>query len=134
MRAALPRLDPAPLYPRIEVTELLRLADRQDEIDWQPFREGVEIHRLYGDGLTGPSAALLRFNKAGKVPLHEHGGYEHILVLAGSQRDNNGVAKAGTLIINPPGTRHSIVSEAGCIVLAIYERPVKFLAAAPTAS
>ena len=29
-------------------------------------------------------------------------------------------------MINAPGTRHSIVSEAGCIVLAIYEKPVKF--------
>ena len=37
-------------------------------------------------------------------------------------------ATAGTLIINPPGTQHSVVSEAGCIVLAIYEKPVKFLA------
>lgn len=32
-------------------------------------------------------------------------------------------------MINPPGTRHSIVSEAGCVVLAIYEKPVKFEAA-----
>lgn len=127
MRSPRPPLDPAPLYARIEFTELLKIASRQDEIAWEPFRDGVEIHRLYGDGIAGPSAALLRFSKDGKVPLHEHGGYEHILVLAGSQRDNNGVAGAGTLIINPPGTRHSIVSEVGCIVLAIYERPVTFL-------
>lgn len=87
----------------------------------------MEIFRLYGDGITGPSAALLRYRHAGKVPLHEHTGFEHILILAGSQRDNNGTAEAGTLMINPPGSRHSIVSEAGCIVLAIYEKPVKFL-------
>ena len=89
----------------------------------------MEIHRLYGDGITGATAALLRFKKAGKVGLHEHAGYEHILVLAGSQTDQNGVAPAGSLVINPPGTRHSIVSESGCIVLAIYERPVVFLPA-----
>jgi hypothetical protein len=29
-------------------------------------------------------------------------------------------------MINAPGTRHSVVGEAGCIVLAIYEKPVKF--------
>jgi hypothetical protein len=33
-------------------------------------------------------------------------------------------------MINPPGTRHSIVSENGCIVLAFYEKPVEFLEAA----
>ena len=57
-------------------------------------------------------------------------GYEHIFVLTGSQVDENSKAETGTLIINPPGTHHSILSENGCIVLAIYEKPVKFLAAA----
>jgi anti-sigma factor ChrR (cupin superfamily) len=117
----------APRYPRIEIADLFRIAAFPDEISWQPFQDGVEIHRLYGDGITGPTAALIRFRKDGTVPLHEHTGYEHILVLAGTQRDQNSTATAGTLIINPPGTRHGVVSEAGCIVLAIYERPVKFL-------
>ena len=116
-------------WSSIELRDLHRIAEWQDELPWRPFGEGVEIHRLYGDGITGATAALLRFKKAGKVGLHEHAGYEHILVLAGSQTDQNGVAPAGSLVINPPGTRHSIVSESGCIVLAIYERPVVFLPA-----
>ncbi|MEO6739588.1 MAG: cupin domain-containing protein [Chthoniobacteraceae bacterium] len=119
--------DPAPQYPRTEVHDLFRIASNPDAISWEPFRDGVEIHRLYGDGITGPTAALIRFNKEGHVPLHMHTGYEHIIVLAGTQRDQNGPATAGTLMINPPGTRHSVVSEAGCIVLAIYEKPVRFL-------
>ncbi len=121
--------DPLPQYPRIEITDLFRVAAHPDEIPWQPFQDGVEIHRLYGDGITGPTAALIRFRKDGKVPAHAHTGYEHIIVLAGTQRDQNSTATAGTLIINPPGTQHSVVSEAGCIVLAIYEKPVSFLAA-----
>ncbi len=48
-------------------------------------------------------------------------------MLAGSQRDQSGTIHAGTLRIHPPGTHHSVVSEAGCIVLAIYEKPVKFI-------
>jgi anti-sigma factor ChrR (cupin superfamily) len=119
---------PIPQYPRIEIADLFRVAAHPEEIPWQPFQDGVEIHRLYGDGITGPTAALIRFRKDGVVPVHEHTGYEHIIVLAGTQRDQNGTATAGRLIINPPGTRHSVVSEAGCIVLAIYEKPVKFLA------
>ena len=119
--------DPVPPYPRIEITDLFRVATHPDEIPWKPFRDGVEIHRLYGDGITGPTAALIRFRKDGRVPVHAHTGYEHIIVLAGTQRDQNSTAAAGTLIINPPGTSHSVVSEAGCIVLAIYEKPVAFL-------
>ena len=121
--------DRLPQYPRIEITDLFRVATHPDEIPWQPVQDGVKIYRLYGDGITGPTAALIRFRKDGKVPAHAHTGYEHIIVLAGTQRDQNSTAPAGTLIINPPGTQHSVVSEAGCIVLAIYEKPVSFLAA-----
>jgi anti-sigma factor ChrR (cupin superfamily) len=117
-----------PKSPRtIQLTDLFQIEKIQDEIHWKPFRDGVEIHHLYGDGVTGPSAALLRYGRSGNVPMHEHQGYEHIIVLSGSQRDQNGEAVAGTLTISAPGTRHELVSDAGCIVLAIYEKPVKFV-------
>jgi anti-sigma factor ChrR (cupin superfamily) len=119
--------DSCPTYSPIELRNLFKIAEEAEVIPWQPFREGVEIHRLYGDGVSGASAALLRYRATGFVPLHEHTGYEHILVLSGSQRDQNGTAAAGTLTINAPGTQHSVVSETGCIVLAIYEKPVRFL-------
>jgi anti-sigma factor ChrR (cupin superfamily) len=118
--------DPTP-YRAIQLRDLLQIENFQNKIPWKPFREGVDIHHLYGDGVHGPSAALIRYRGAARVPMHEHGGYEHVLVLSGSQRDQNGVARAGTLTINPPGTRHELVSDDGCIVLAIYEKPVKFI-------
>ncbi len=106
---------------------LFDFADLPGHMTWEPYREGVEIHRLYGDGITGPTAALIRYRAGGEVPLHEHIGYEHIIILAGSQRAGNQVFEAGTLIINPPGTQHTVSSENGCIVLALYEKPVRFL-------
>lgn len=124
--ASAARPDSAPPFARIELRDLPRIAEWQDTIPWKPFGEGVEIHRLYGDGVTGPSAALLRYREGGVVRLHSHSGYEHILVLAGAQTDQNGVAPAGSLVINPPGTSHRVLSASGCIVLAIYERPVAF--------
>lgn len=114
--------------PIIELRNLLRLADHADELPWRPFREGVEIHRLYGDGVSGPSAALLRFRETASIPFHHHDGYEHILVLAGRQKDEHGIVDTGTLRIHPPGTSHHVVGEAGCLVLAIYEKPVRFVA------
>ena len=123
----LPALDPAPAYSRFELANLFNIAEWQHEIPWQPFKDGMEIYRLYGNETSGPTAALIRFVKAGKVPFHAHSGYEHILILAGAQRDQNSAAAPGTLIINPPGSEHSVVGEASCIVLAIYEKPVEFL-------
>lgn len=109
------------------VRDLVQVEDWHKSLSWQPFQEGVEIHRLYGDGKEGPCAALLKFRPGGRVPRHEHTGWEHIFILSGSQTDDQAKSEAGTLIINPPGTSHAIISETGCIVLAIYERPVKFI-------
>ena len=58
---------------------------------------------------------------------HEHIGYEDVLILAGSQRDHSAVFKAGSLVINSPGTPHAVVSDDGYIVLAIYEKPMHSL-------
>jgi anti-sigma factor ChrR (cupin superfamily) len=107
----------------IILNALLEIADRQDQFPWQPFREGVDIHRLYGDG-QGAAAALLRYQPGARVPGHTHTGFEHIFVLSGSQTDRNGEHRAGTLVINRPGSGHSVVSDQGCIVLAIWEKPI----------
>jgi anti-sigma factor ChrR (cupin superfamily) len=112
---------------RLHLPDLMALAASPDAVPWVPFRPGVDIHRLYGDGETGPSAALLRFEVGGEVPMHRHLGYEHIFVLTGSQRDSGGLAEAGSLLIHAPGSKHRVWSDTGCVVLAVYERPVEFL-------
>ena len=119
--------EPAPSFPCIEFGNLFELARSIERVPWQPFREGVDIHRFYGDGISGPSAALIRFREDATIPRHRHGGYEHIIVLAGQQRDENGCIEAGTLRIHPPGSAHLVTGGKGCLVLAIYEKPVTFL-------
>src|SRR5262249_43245326 len=85
--------------------------------DWQPFRPGVEIHRLYGG--DDRAAALLRFQPGAFIPAHEHLGHEHILVLEGSQSDQHGDYAKGTLVVNPPGSVHRVTSLTGCVVLIL---------------
>jgi len=112
---------------RFVLHDLFHMAEHQDQIPWTPFREGIEVHWIYKEAGEGPSAALLRFQPGAKVAWHEHGGFEHILVLSGSQADEHGGVSAGSLMVHRPGSGHSITSEEGCIVLAIYEKPVRFL-------
>jgi anti-sigma factor ChrR (cupin superfamily) len=95
-------------------------------LDWQPFREGVEIWRLHDDPL-GSAAALLRYCAGAEVPRHEHTGTEYLLVLQGSQTDDRATYQAGDFIINFTGSSHGVASKDGCIVLAIWTRPVRFL-------
>ncbi|NCJ08733.1 transcription negative regulator ChrR [Synechococcales cyanobacterium C] len=104
--------------------DLFGIATYQERLAWQPFREGIEIYRLYGDGRQGASAALLRYQPGARVPHHQHLGFEHVLVLSGAQRDRNGEHRSGTLVVNPPQSIHQVCSDAGCIVLVIWEKPI----------
>jgi anti-sigma factor ChrR (cupin superfamily) len=97
-----------------------------DSRSWEPFRPGIEISPLY-DTEEGASAAFLKYQPGASVPWHEHTGWEHILVLTGSQSDDAGHYPAGTLLVHAPGSRHRVASEEGCLVLAIWERPIKFV-------
>lgn len=106
--------------------ELLQRAAAPDRLDWQPLRPGVEFHALYGLPGQGPAAALLRYAPGASVPAHQHTDYEHILVLDGEQRDANGRYPAGTLLVSPPGSRHAVVSDPGCLVLAVWAGPLEF--------
>lgn len=111
---------------RIVLSNLFGPGANLHDLSWKPFREGVEIHRIYGDGINGPSAALLRYAAGAVVPRHRHEGFEHIVVLESEQADENDTVPAGTLVVNPPGTSHEVVSPKGCVVLVMWEKPVVF--------
>lgn len=113
--------------PRLVLTELFNIAARVGDFTWEPFRKGIDIHRLYGGGdAAQPAAALLRYQPGASAPRHIHVGLEHIFILSGSQRDEAGVYKEGTFIANPAGSTHSVVSDDGCIVLVLWQLPVQF--------
>jgi len=113
------------------VDDLFEIPARVSEGSWQPFRSGIDILPLYGDqqgkGTPGPSAALLRYSPGASVPTHEHTGYEHVVVLQGSQRDGQEVYGSGSFVISDPGSRHAVTSDHGCVVLVIWNQPVSFI-------
>jgi anti-sigma factor ChrR (cupin superfamily) len=119
----MPSPDPA---KRILLTELFGAGQDFSRYAWEPFRAGVEIARIYGDGNSGPAAALLRYAPGAQVPAHEHTGFEHIIVLSGSQRDGSGTYGAGSCVIHADGTAHRVTSPDGCVVLALWYSPVTF--------
>lgn len=106
----------------------------EDYGEFQPLYPGVEILPLYGpetssaaNGAPHASAALIRYQPGAKVPPHRHSGYEHIIVLEGAQSDDSGEYERGTCVMNPPGTSHAVSSAKGCLVLAIWNRPIEVL-------
>ncbi len=94
------------------------------DMPFEPFRDGVEICHLWQGG---PHAALLRYAPGASVPRHRHLGLETILVLSGTQSDDEGCFHSGALVFNPAGSVHRVWSDPGCVVLIQWERPVEFV-------
>ena len=117
---------PERLHGSLIFPNLAKLAQDLGSLDWETFHPGVDIHWIYREEDHGHSAALIRFQPGSSVPLHEHRGFEHIYIISGSQSDERAALSAGSLMVHLPGTRHSIRSQEGCLVLAIYERPAQF--------
>ncbi len=127
--------------PRIVLRDLMSGISPEDYGEFQELYPGVDILPLYGrdaepdgDHSAKPSAALIRYQPGAKVPTHEHRGYEHIIVLVGSQSDDFGEYTKGTCVMSPPGTSHAVTSAEGCLVLAIWHRPIEVHAAKGTES
>lgn len=105
---------------------LLHMDFDNPDLPWQAFREGVDLLPVYGDIKSDCASALLRYHPGACIPEHLHTGVEFLFILRGSQADGRGHYQAGTFLINPTASTHKIVSEEGCVVLAIWEKPVKF--------
>ncbi len=96
-------------------------------LTFEAFRPGVTIHWIRHFSGDHPGVALLKYEAGASVPRHRHPGLETILVLEGSQSDEDGRYEKGTYLVNAPGSEHSVWSEAGCVVLIQWDRPVEIL-------
>jgi anti-sigma factor ChrR (cupin superfamily) len=114
------------IFPALLARALLP-PDHADALVWEFFREGIEIHPLHGTGTGGMASALLRYQPGATVPRHRHPGWEHIIILQGGQVDDNGAHGPGSVLASQPGSSHAIAAPEGCVVLAMWEKPVEFI-------
>jgi anti-sigma factor ChrR (cupin superfamily) len=107
--------------------DITTIPQRLHEFAWLPLSVGVEICPLLKDADGHTKLALLRYAAGASVPEHMHTGMEYIQILAGAQHDEHGAYAVNTLLVSRPGTRHQIASPEGCVALAIWEAPVRFV-------
>ncbi len=106
----------------VSIKSLLR--DGWSNLEFEPFKDGITAHWL---SRSDPQIALLRYEAGATAPLHRHTGMETILVLEGTQSDENGTYAQGDLVLNPEGSQHRVWSDTGCVVLLHWQKPVAFL-------
>ncbi|MER5199861.1 cupin domain-containing protein [Streptomyces sp. NPDC002755] len=104
-----------------------------DTLPWErweePGRAGVDLHRLYlTDGADPGAAMITRMAPGAHGDLHEHLGYELILVLEGELLNDNGDRyRPGDLVIEQPGSVHQVRTETGCSVLGVRHAPTRLV-------
>jgi quercetin dioxygenase-like cupin family protein len=87
---------------------------------------GISVKVLRYDELTkrAPSI-LLKFEPGASYPYHNHPAGEELFVLEGSVILEGTLLVAGDYLYTPPGFKHSVTSETGCIVLFMIPQEVE---------
>jgi anti-sigma factor ChrR (cupin superfamily) len=119
------KLSALPVGEGFQRLSLLDLA--RDRNQWPELRPGVRQCVLRDGPLPGERTSLLAYAPGAFVTWHHHAGDETIFVLEGIQEDETGRYTAGTWLLNPQGTRHSVKSPEGCLVLIHWRAPVEFI-------
>jgi anti-sigma factor ChrR (cupin superfamily) len=90
-----------------------------DEMDWEASpMAGVWRKPLAREAAEhGHTTSVVRYDPGSSFATHLHPKGEEIMVLEGVFSDEHGDYPAGTYLRNPPGSKHSPRSEAGCVLL-----------------
>ena len=97
------------------------------DLAYEPFRPGIDVHWLMIGEADEPTTAVLKYAPGSRVPRHRHVGLETIVVLDGTQSDESGDYPPGTVVLNPPGSEHSVWTLRGCVVLIQWDKPIAFI-------
>lgn len=122
---------PGPHTPNFDDNGMKSSSTRYLDVDSLPWMEtyyaGIEMKILFKDEQRGVMTALFRWQPGAKLPMHEHTDIEQSFVLEGSLCDFEGECKAGDYAWRPAGSKHDAWSPNGCLLLAMFLKPNKFL-------
>ncbi len=97
-------------------TERRQVTIDTNSAEWQIGGPGREVLPLYGEDGYPEGIRLVRLAPGTEVPEHDHPGGEEVFVLEGGIEDEDGTYGKGDWLRSPPGSRHSVRSEQGCLM------------------
>jgi mannose-6-phosphate isomerase-like protein (cupin superfamily) len=107
---------------------------RSRQRTWQPLIEngipyqGISVVSLRYDAATQRSPSiLLKFEPGARYPYHNHPAGEELYVLSGEAIVEDAVLTEGDYLYTPPGFRHSVRTNTGCLLLFIVPQEVEKL-------
>jgi quercetin dioxygenase-like cupin family protein len=92
--------------------------------EWKPLtEEGVNTNGIFVKMLrfdekqNRPPSFLLKFEAGASYPYHNHPGGEEAFVLEGEVYFNEARLGQGDYLYTPPGFKHAVRTDTGCVVL-----------------
>jgi quercetin dioxygenase-like cupin family protein len=115
-------------------TDINHYITKSNQAEWQPLVEknihykGIFVKSLRYDEAAGRSKTiLLKFEPGAHYPYHNHPGGEEIFVLSGDAVLEHATLLAGDYLYTPPGFRHSVTSNTGCVLFFVIPEEVEIL-------
>lgn len=102
-------------------------------MEWSPLNEpGIDTTGLFIKPLRRnedgrPPSFLLKFEGGSSYPYHNHPEGEELFVLEGSCIIEGVALTAGDYLYTPPGFKHSVTSEKGCVLFFMVPMEVEIL-------
>lgn len=116
------------------ITDIQHYIVKTSTTDWKPLLEdGVNTHGIYVKPLrydpeTGrPPSILLKFDPGAQYPCHNHPAGEELFVLQGSCTIEGAELSTGDYLYTPPGFKHSVKSNGGCVLFLMIPQEVEIL-------
>jgi quercetin dioxygenase-like cupin family protein len=105
-------------------TDIQNYIVKTSTITWKPLKEtgvdtqGILVKVLRFDDRAGRAPSiLLKFEPGAKYPFHNHPAGEELFVLEGNCLIEGTMLSTGDYLYTPPGFKHSVTSEKGCVLL-----------------
>ena len=101
-----------------------RIISNPLNLEFEPFDnygkpiKGMSWHKISYEKEKGQGSYILKMEPGAKSIPHEHVSYEEFYMLDGELIDADGkVFKKGDFISFEPGSKHSSITEKGCLIL-----------------
>jgi quercetin dioxygenase-like cupin family protein len=115
-------------------TKIQSYITRSAQQEWKPLIEnGVDTRGIFvkvlrfDESAQRAPAILLKFEPGAKYPYHNHPAGEDLFVMEGKVVIEGAELSAGDYLYTPPGFKHGVSSETGCVLMFLIPEEVEIL-------
>jgi quercetin dioxygenase-like cupin family protein len=115
-------------------TDMKKYIVQTEKTEWKLLtEEGVNTQGIYfkmlryDDEQKRPPSFILKFDAGASYPYHNHPAGEEAFILEGEVYFNDIKLAKGDFLYTPPGFKHEVKTDTGCVILFIVPKEVEII-------